>query len=158
MPEIYSNSIQAHIARFNNESNEYEHLILRRAEDEKIFPLMWQTVTGWIDANETAYHAALREIKEESGLIPARFFQIPYIASFYAHTKDFISLAAVFGALVESESKVEISFEHCDYTWLNKNEALKILPIPSHRKALKLFDKMLRDNSDFLEIKINNIL
>ncbi len=43
-------------------------LFLKRAPHARLYPEKWQMVTGHIQENETAENAALREVKEETGL------------------------------------------------------------------------------------------
>jgi len=68
--------IEAHI--FCKKKNGIEFLLLKRNEKE-IYPGLWQMVTGKIRKGEKAYKTALREIKEETGLKPKRFWVTPNV-------------------------------------------------------------------------------
>ncbi|HBD83024.1 MAG TPA: NUDIX hydrolase, partial [Dehalococcoidia bacterium] len=43
----------------------------------------WQEISGLIEPRETAWEAALREIKEETGLTPYRFYSADFVERFY---------------------------------------------------------------------------
>ena len=88
MPDFISNTIQAHIAAYDLDENEYKFLVLKRAADLYIYPGLWQTVTGRIEPGETALDAAIREVKEETGLTPDDIWTLPYVANFFNIRKN----------------------------------------------------------------------
>ncbi|KAH3915508.1 hypothetical protein HBI56_149330 [Parastagonospora nodorum] len=48
-------------------------LLVQRAADERAFPDMWEVPGGKVDdTDETLLHAAVRELKEETGLVATR--------------------------------------------------------------------------------------
>ncbi len=149
--------IEAHIFRMMG--NEIEFLLLKRAESE-IYPGLWQMVTGAVNRNnEIAFETALREIEEETGLLPLKFWVVPNVNSFYWPEKDSIYQIPVFAALVESACNVTISEEHSDYKWVKKEEALKLLAWPGQRKSVEIiYDYFLTQQSflKFVEINIQN--
>jgi len=53
------------------EPGRVEVLLIRRS-DSRIFPGLWQCVTGGLDAGERVPVAALREVSEEVGFGPRR--------------------------------------------------------------------------------------
>ncbi len=151
--KIISKMIEAHI--FRKKENGIEFLLLKRNEKE-IYPGLWQMVTGKIRKNEKAYNAALREIKEETGLKPKRFWVVPNVNSFYSHEKNYISLMPVFAGEVEINSKVIICKEHCDFGWFKPNEAKKLLAWPGQRRSVDIITEyFLKEISfwNFVEIK-----
>lgn len=154
MPNIISNSIQAHVAFFDNEKKTYKYLILKRSENEKIFPNAWQAITGWIENGETAIKAALREIKEETNLRAIKMWYLPYIAQFYAPSIDSVCFSPVFGAIVEN-SDFEISSEHSDSMWLEYEEMADKLVFPSQLEGFAAFDKIIKsgDNTFLLDLR-----
>jgi dihydroneopterin triphosphate diphosphatase len=134
--QIKSSIIEAHI--FRKSGNDLEFLLLKRAELE-IYPGLWQMVTGSVkDENEKAYETALREIKEETGLTPIKFWVVPNINSFYWAEQDAVYQIPVFAVLVESNSKVEISEEHCDFKWVSKDDAVNNLAWPGQRRSVEI--------------------
>jgi dATP pyrophosphohydrolase len=141
MAQIVSNSVQVHIFRRKGTSSEF--LLLQRADNIELYPGIWQVVTGWIEENETALEAALREVKEETGLEPIRFWALPYIASFFDTNNDRVCLSPVFAFEAASIAQVHISHEHKEYLWLDYKESLSLLELQSHKEGLKiLLDNM----------------
>lgn len=131
--QLVSSLIEAHIFRLTG--NDLEFLLLKRSEKEK-YPNIWQMVTGSIDENEKAFQTALREIKEETGLTPERFWIVPQVNSFYSHEKDEICFVPVFAALVNERSDVAISSEHSEFLWLDKENSKKLLAWKGQRTAV----------------------
>jgi dATP pyrophosphohydrolase len=151
--KIISNMIEAHI--FRKKKNEIEFLLLKRGEKE-IYGGLWQMVTGKIRKGEKAYRTALREIREETGLKPKRFWVTPNINPFYSHEKNYISLLPVFAAEVKADSKVTISREHTEYGWFKPDKAKKLLAWPGQRRSVEIITEyFLREISfwNFVEIK-----
>jgi dihydroneopterin triphosphate diphosphatase len=151
--KIESTIIEAHIFRIVDDSLEF--LLLKRAEHE-IYPGVWQMVTGSINSDEKAYETALREIKEETGLIPLKFWIVPNINSFYWAEKDIICEIPVFAATVQSDSNVIISDEHSEYIWANKDKALTLLAWPGQHKSVEIINDFFIRKKEFLKfIEIN---
>jgi len=150
---IISNLIEAHI--FRETKNGIEFLLLKRAERQP-YPGLWQMVTGKIKAEEKAYQTALREIKEETGLVPIQLWVAPTVNSFYEPKDEYICLLPVFAARVES-SEVKISREHTEYQWVNKATAQKLLAWEGQRKAVQIIEDYFLNKKSFfhfVEIKI----
>lgn len=129
--------IEAHIFRMIDGKQEF--LILKRAEKE-IYPGIWQMVTGSIFDNEQAFDTAIREIKEETGLVPDRFWVVPHVNSFYSPERNSVCMVPVFAAQVGSNSKVTISDEHCEYKWLGSEEAVKLLAWEGQRQSVRTIE------------------
>lgn len=153
--ETKATLIEAHIFRTNG--SELEFLILKRAEDEN-YAGIWQMVTGSIDSNEKAFEAALREIKEETGLLPQKLWVVPNVNSFYSPDKDSVIMIPVFAALVQNDSNVKISSEHSEYKWVNKEEAKQLLAWNGQRKSVDtIYQYFTSEKSSlyFNELKIH---
>ncbi len=142
--QVISNMIEAHI--FREVKNGIEFLLLKRNENQ-IYPGLWQMVTGKMKDGETAYQSALREIKEETSLTPAKFWVVPNVDSFYSHENNYISMMPVFAALVDHNSSVKISDEHCDYKWVNPEEAKKLLVWVGQRNSVDIISNILLKKS-----------
>lgn len=107
--------------------------VIRKTEDDAYYLLIrrcgtylpgtWQMVSGGIEPGETASAAALREIQEETGLIPSSFYTADAVETFYMESQDRIALVPVFVAFVEEESVRLSPKEHDAYEWLSFEEA-----------------------------------
>ena len=153
MNNIKIRVIDCHIAYYHN--NDWLFLLLKRSND-KIYPGIWQGVTGKIDNDEEPYRAAIRELKEETNLIPQKMWTIDKVNLFYDAKKNIMNLIPVFGVIVDTQ-KVTLSNEHIEYEWYNINEAIKLLTWNQQKKGLQIFYEMLKENKDrlkFMEIKI----
>lgn len=151
---IIINLIEAHIFRIKN--GQLEFLLLKRSP-EQYYPNLWQMVSGKIKENETAYQSALREIKEETGLVPEKFWAAPTVNSFYSPDKDYICLLPVFAARVNDEREIKLSKEHTEYKWVNPEEAKQLLAWDGQRKSVDVIvDYVLNRNSflNFIEINL----
>lgn len=147
--------IEAHIFRTNG--NDLEFLLLKRADYER-YPGIWQMVTGSVNENEKAFAAALREIKEETGLVPEKFWIVPNVNSFYSPERDTVIMIPVFAAQVNVNSDVIISSEHSEFKWVSKDDAKKLLAWNGQRTSVDtIYQYFTSEKSTlfFNEIKID---
>jgi dATP pyrophosphohydrolase len=147
MTQVTTYIIEAHIFRKNSKGIEF--LMLKRSEDQ-IFPNIWQMVTGSIREGEKAYETALREIKEETGLIPDKFWVAPTMNSFYSAKRDVVGMVPVFAAQVNPKYDVTISEEHSEYQWLSKEEAKKILAWKGQRTSVDVIHEYFSNEDSVL--------
>ena len=96
----------------------------------------WHAVHGKIEANETAWQAALRELREEAGLTPARFWQLEFVNTFYAAKWDRVLCCPGFVAEVAADAAVRLSEEHTAYRWIARDEARSAFLWPGQRAAI----------------------
>lgn len=112
-----------------------EVLALRRGTGGRC-PGSWEVVHGSIEAGETPVQAGLREMREETGLAPLRFYNLSRVESFYRHAADEIGLIPVFVALVDPATP-RLSDEHEAHEWLSLHAAQQRLAWPRERRALE---------------------
>ncbi len=136
MPEITSRFVDCHVFRVLPDGRD-EWLVMLRAP-HILLGGTWQMVQGHIEAGETAYQTAYRELMEETGLTPLHFYQASYVNRFYLAKSDQIILSAVFAARVDPEARVVLSDEHTDFRWVSHEEALANYPWPGQRKSLQI--------------------
>jgi dihydroneopterin triphosphate diphosphatase len=153
--KIISNMIEAHIFRETKDGIEF--LLLKRSEKE-IYPGLWQMVTGQVEENETAYHAALREILEETGLRPERLWVVPNVNTFYSHENNTISLLPVFAAKVSGHEEIKICDEHTESCWYNPEKAKSKLAWEGQRHSVDLISRYHSKDRifwDYIEINLS---
>jgi len=92
-------------------------------------------VHGHADPGESAREAALRELEEETGLVPVRMYNLSRVESFYLHKSDAVMLVAMFAAFVE-RVEIMLSEEHDDFTWLPVEEARERFSWPREVRCL----------------------
>ncbi|MEO8633825.1 MAG: NUDIX domain-containing protein [Gemmatimonadales bacterium] len=142
-----------------------ETLTLRRAPPGRC-PGSWEVVHGSIETGEAPREAALRELREETGYIPVRLYNLSRVESFYRHAIDEVGFVPVFAAFVDSVP-VTLSAEHDASEWLSLSAAQGRLAWPRERRALEdiqiLFAKghagpledVLRVNLDAIPAPLN---
>ena len=112
-----------------------EALVLRRARAGRC-PGAWEVVHGSIEGGEQPWQAALRELREETGLVPERFYNLSRVEAFYRHAADEVGFIPVFAALVGAEAP-RLSPEHDALEWLPLGEAGGRVAWPRERRALE---------------------
>ena len=85
MGEVLVRVIDAYIYCYNKDKLSF--LILKRSKT-KIYEHLWQGVAGKIEKGETASQTAIRELKEETGLVPYRMFVADHVSTFYESNFD----------------------------------------------------------------------
>jgi 8-oxo-dGTP pyrophosphatase MutT (NUDIX family) len=112
-----------------------EVLALRRAAGGRN-PGSWETVHGTIEADETPEDAARRELREETGLAPQRFYNLSRVEAFYWHPTGQLMLIPQFAAFVAPHAVPRLSAEHDRAEWLALDDARARLAWPRERRAL----------------------
>ena len=96
----------------------------------------WETVHGTIEPGETPVQASLRELREETGLVPEKFYNLSRTEAFYQHKTDELVLIPVFAAFVASGASVNLSAEHDRAEWLKARDAAVRFAWPRERRAM----------------------
>lgn len=118
-----------------------EYLLLKRNHTEK-YPGIWSVAGGKVNENEKAFEAAIREMKEETGLVPLKLFATECVNTFYEHQTDKIQIVPVF--LAEAGSgDVLLSEEHSDYEWMLFTKAIESLYWNSWKENLNFVNMVL---------------
>lgn len=116
-------------------------LTLQRAADTRC-PGAWEAVHGHIEAGEAPEAAAVRELREETGLELQRLYNVT-VHAFYLHKISTVELAVVFCAFVDSRAKVTLGSEHQKYEWLPPDRAASRCIWPRATQALGEITKLL---------------
>lgn len=121
--------------------------MLQRADNEEIYPGLWQIVSGGIEHGEKAYEAAAREVREEIGGEPKKLFNTPLTNTFYFFSDDSVNVSPVFAAEVDNGSEIRLSEEHKTFRWLLKEEAISLLVWPGQKEAIRsVCDFIIQEN------------
>ena len=121
--------------------------LLMKRNLNKIYEHLWQGVAGKIEKGETSSEAAVRELKEETGLSPVNIFVADHVSRFYEVHGDRINLVPVFGIEVDSENVI-LSEEHISYKWADIDEALNTLVWNGQKKGIQTVHDMVINNDD----------
>ncbi len=113
----------------------FEILMARRA-DGLYMGGTWQLISGGLEPGETAWQAALRELQEETALIPDEFYRLSTLSNFYRPDNDSLYTAPMFCAMVAEDATVTINAEHTAFAWVDVAAANERLMWPSDREAL----------------------
>src|SRR5436309_9176465 len=135
MTEVRVAFVDAYVLRVGARGGGVEVLALRRAPGGRS-PGSWETVHGHIEAGETPVQAALRELREETGLEPDRLYNLSRVEAFYRHQTNEIVLIPVFVGVVGGRAGVRHSAEHDRAEWLEAPAAAARFSWPRERRAL----------------------
>jgi 8-oxo-dGTP pyrophosphatase MutT (NUDIX family) len=156
MPKVKSNRVAVYVFRTLPGGTQF--LQLHRAAGSGDYAGTWQTVYGGIKSGETAIAAALRELAEETQLVPDRFFQVEYLESFYHRARDRVTVLPVFAAQINADAGVVIDEEHDDFRWVNLADVATHFVWRVQRQAIAIIQQDILGASpakDLLTIEIN---
>lgn len=97
----------------------------------------WCQIAGGIEEGEKAWEAALREVKEETGLTCDRLYSADICEQFYEADRDAISMLPVFVGFVDHGANVVINDEHSEYCWVSFEAAVNMVPFAGQRHVLR---------------------
>ena len=132
MTELRVSVIDAYVVRPYRA--EWLVLALQRSAQTRC-PGSWETVHGRMEPDERPEDAAVREVREETGLEVDRLYSIT-CQPFYLHTLGVVHMAVVFAAFVREPGDVILGDEHQGYEWLTMAEAATRFTWPREREAL----------------------
>ena len=133
MTRVRVSMIDLYVARPNGAG--FEFLVLRRSPRGRS-PGAWEAVHGHLEEGERPDTGALREMREETGLVPAAMYNLSRVESFYLHRVDEVAMIPAFVALVPAGAVAALSDEHDAVEWLSVEDARRRLAWPRSRRAL----------------------
>ena len=124
-----------------------EILLIRRAT-HRIFPGLWQCVTGGVEPGERVPAAAMREVQEETHLRLdeiEQFYDLDQVAPFYDDGTDAVVISAVFAARVRPDAQPRPSWEHDGLRWVPAADAPRLAIWPSYADSIRRVREQLLD-------------
>ncbi|WP_109314920.1 NUDIX hydrolase [Pseudovibrio ascidiaceicola] len=148
---ILSNAVSVFLLDLNAE--EPQVLLMRRAHT---LLGAWCQVAGKVEPNETGWEAALREVKEETGLVLTELWSADLCEEFYVPEKNIIQKLPVFVSFVSSDTPITINEEHDAYQWFSFDDAMELFSFPGQRRVLEYLQAefVTRKASPHLRIEI----
>ena len=123
------------------EDDGWQFLALRRSAGFRCAGA-WEAVHGRLEEGERPEAAALRELREETGLDPERLYNVT-VQAFYLHTTGVVQLAVAFAAILTQPADVRLGEEHADFEWVSAGEARTRYAWPREREAVDHIVKLL---------------
>jgi dihydroneopterin triphosphate diphosphatase len=133
MPKIVSHFVEIYV--FRRRGRGFQVLCLRRAPGIPL-PGVWQPVTGKRRRGERALLAAAREVREETGIEPIRWWGLETLSFWFESANERFVALPLYAAEVDARAEVVLSREHDAYRWLSPRAAGKRFAWETQRRAL----------------------
>jgi bis(5'-nucleosidyl)-tetraphosphatase len=121
-------------------NSEVNYLLLRYGAGH------WDFVKGNVEPNESEKDTVIRELQEETGIVDAQFIDDfkEKIEYFYRRQGTTIHKEVIFFLIETHTEKVELSYEHVGYTWLNYQHAMEKLTFQNAKDVLQKAHELLK--------------
>lgn len=139
-------------------------VLLKKYEDDMFVLLMkrnsepflgeWCYVGGAIEEGEKAWEAALREVREETGLTDIRLYVSNTFEQYYHPKGDFIYMAPVFVGFVGEEEQVKLNEEHSDFACFSFEKALQQITVPGNDCVLSFVEKHFVKAKPYTQLEV----
>jgi bis(5'-nucleosidyl)-tetraphosphatase len=126
-------------------------VLFRKENNENLFLLLhypsghWDFVKGKMEKNESYNETAIRETREETGILDINFVEgfEEWIEYNFQFQKELVNKKVVF-FLAETKTKdIEISHEHQNFIWLNYIDAMEKTTFDNAKTVLSKAQKKL---------------
>jgi len=134
MPSLAIDKVEVYV--FRRRARIVEFLALRRSR-RKNLPGVWQPVTGKIELLETPAEAALREVREETGLDPLRLWRLEQTTLCLDARGRTLMALPLFAAEVPARDRIRLSKEHDASTFVSAAKAARLYLWDSQRQGLE---------------------
>jgi 8-oxo-dGTP pyrophosphatase MutT (NUDIX family) len=106
----------------------------------------WDFVKGNVEPNESEKDTVIRELREETSIVDARFIEgfREKIDYFYKRQGATIYKEVVFFLMETHTAKVKLSYEHVGYDWLPYQSAMEKLTFKNAKDVLQKAHEFLK--------------
>ena len=106
----------------------------------------WDFVKGNVEQNESEKDTVIRELREETSIVDARFIEgfREKIDYFYKRQGATIYKEVVFFLMETHTTKVKLSYEHVGYDWLPYQSAMEKLTFKNAKDVLQKTHEFLK--------------
>ncbi len=133
MPVYQCTHVEVYV--FRRRARRVEFLALRRVPRGSL-PGIWQPVTGRLRRGERALEGARREVREETGLEPRRWWALESVSLYFDAASDAVVALPLFAAEVGPRDAVRRSREHDAHAFLPARAARARFLWKAQRRAL----------------------
>ena len=114
-----------------------EFLVAHRSPDSGAY---WHTIAGTVEAGEESDAAAIRELREETGLEAEQLLELgefAYVRESWEEKPGLRVHVRAFLVDVAPDWEPELNEEHDEYRWLSRDEAAQLLFWPEPAQLLR---------------------
>lgn len=138
------NETSAGIILFKRDK-EIKYLLLYK-EADKNYKARWDLPKGNVDS-ETPLEAAKRELEEETGIKKIKLYPEFQEKNSWFYKKDnkLIHKDLILFLAEAQEINIALSYEHQDYKWVNKEDAISLLKYKNYKILFEKADKFIKN-------------
>ena len=126
-------------------------VLFRKENSKNLFLLLhypsghWDFVKGKMEKGESVQQTAIRETKEETGIIDINFIDNfeEWIEYNFQYKGELVHKKVVFFLAETKEKKITISDEHLDFTWMDYNTAMEKTTFDNAKTVLTKAQELL---------------
>jgi dATP pyrophosphohydrolase len=135
VPTLRSTHVEVYL--FRRRGRRVEFLALRRAPRSRVLPGVWQPVTGKRHRGERALDCARREVREETGIAPRRWWTLETVTLYFDVGADAAVTLPLFAAEIGAREALRLSDEHDAFRFVSAREAGRLFLWESQRRGLE---------------------
>lgn len=133
--KVRYDKVVIYVLRRSEDGGDWEILQMRRRKDVYLGGT-WQFCSGGIEPGETAAEAAVRELREETGLFPQQLTFLSHVECFPV-PMDTVWHRTGFCAVVDRGNEVQLNEEHTAFRWFSHGEIEECVMWPGEKAALE---------------------